>query len=881
MSQVKKQNKYKPLPTLTEAREGTNSYTYSPLDFYFFNENLKHNLRQYQREALLNLDWSQTQKDADNRYNQLMFNMATGSGKTDVMAAAILYFYKKFNFTNFLFISNTNAVIDKTKENFLNPNSSKYLFAAPVNIDGESIELREVNNFPGSQANNTIYLKLTTIQSLSNELNDPTENGLTYESLKKLKLIILADEAHHFNVDTKKSNSSKAKDERSWESVLDNIRNLNKNNRQLEFTATIDIDKESVYEKYKDKIIYKYDLDRFMSEGYSKKVFRLQANNDNWQKILNAVLLSQYRKRIAKKLNISNFKPVILVKSNRVKTSKSVKDEFLDRMNELSSEYLEEFLLNNQKLNAKSKALSMTYKYWLTQDLSKTVSELQQDFNINTTINVNEGGTKGILDDQNDFKKLNSLEEANNPFRIIFAVAKLTEGWDVLNLFDIVRVSEEKESHTMTQTNSEAQLIGRGARYYPFRFKGKRSYTRRFDKSGNFEAELLENLYYHTINNSKYINNLNKSFDKLDLIVNKDSEYQTHSAKVKSSFKRTNFYKYGSLFYNRTKKVNDDAYQSIGDYGIDNLSMVIDYNLSTTENEFHQRYMEVHEYETRYDNVADFSNNNDQRLIKKAIARNKFYRFSIMKKYLPEVKSIKEFVQSPEWLGKLKVRARVPDQYDVDLSAWDKVKVLDIALRRIQQSIVKNYRKVRGTNQFVPIAVREVVKDYVKNIPVRSNKVVSELIEPRKMDKDLWYPYDYAITDQLENSLLNLIRTLIKDFKKTYTEVYFIRNEETIAKWSLHEFVNNEVMHYEGYMPDFILVLNNGKIMYQIYMEPKGDQLLEKDAWKERLLESIRPENIEVLGENNRVKLYGVKFYTRNDGRRIEEQLKNLNLLDK
>ncbi|MUP59892.1 restriction endonuclease subunit R, partial [Veillonellaceae bacterium M2-4] len=80
--------------------------------------------------------------------------------------------------------------------------------------------------------------------------------------------------------------------ETSWEEVLDRVRNANKLNIQLEYTATIDIDKDEVYEKYKNKIIYKYDLNRFMDDGYSKKVFRLEANNDNNQKLLNAILLS-------------------------------------------------------------------------------------------------------------------------------------------------------------------------------------------------------------------------------------------------------------------------------------------------------------------------------------------------------------------------------------------------------------------------------------------------------------------------------------------------------------------------------------------------------------------------------------------------------------
>ena len=50
-------------------------------------------------------------------------------------------------------------------------------------------------------------------------------------------------------------------------------------------------------------------------------------------------------------------------------------------------------------------------------------------------------------------------------------VQKLNEGWDVLNLFDIVRCYETRDSRFNRPgktTISEAQLIGRGARYFPF-----------------------------------------------------------------------------------------------------------------------------------------------------------------------------------------------------------------------------------------------------------------------------------------------------------------------------------------------------------------------------------------------------------------------------
>ena len=55
--------------------------------------------------------------------------MATGSGKTLIMAANILQLYKK-GYRNFVFISTLNNILEKTKENFLNNSkeNQKYLF---------------------------------------------------------------------------------------------------------------------------------------------------------------------------------------------------------------------------------------------------------------------------------------------------------------------------------------------------------------------------------------------------------------------------------------------------------------------------------------------------------------------------------------------------------------------------------------------------------------------------------------------------------------------------------------------------------------------------------------------------------------------------------
>src|SRR5699024_9113927 len=104
--------------------------------------------------------------------------------------------------------------------------------------------------------------------------------------------------------------------------------------------------------------------------------------------------------------------------------------------------------------------------------------------------------------------------------RVIFAVAKLNEGWDVLNLYDIVRISEGAGT-TRTATDSEAQLIGRGARYFPFKYENKKSYQRRFDNV-NSDLSFLETLHYHTINEEGYLANLKKSMNAVNLISYSD-----------------------------------------------------------------------------------------------------------------------------------------------------------------------------------------------------------------------------------------------------------------------------------------------------------------------------------------------------------------------
>src|SRR5574344_1456155 len=112
---------------------------------------------------------------------------------------------------------------------------------------------------------------------------------------------------------------------------------------------------------------------------------------------------------------------------------------------------------------------------------------------------------------ENIVKELNELEK--NSIRVIFAVNMLNEGWDVLNLFDIVRLDETNSGKKDTVI-SDKQLIGRGCRIFPFNVVGKEKYKRKFDYNLDDDLRVLEEFYYHSKNNDKFINSLKDNLVK-------------------------------------------------------------------------------------------------------------------------------------------------------------------------------------------------------------------------------------------------------------------------------------------------------------------------------------------------------------------------------
>ncbi len=466
--------------------------------------NLKKELRDYQKQAIYNY---LEKRQSNPTQKHFMFEMATGSGKTLVMAGLILECYKQ-GYQNFIFFVNSTSILEKTKLNFTDSTSSKYLFSENININDKNTEIKSINNLNESH-NGAINIYFSTIQGLFSLFTKAKENAITLEDLKDQKLVFLADEAHHLNTETKKKlNDSEASEKRNWESVVKLALEQNKDNLLLEFSATIPNEK-SVEEKYKNLKAFTYTLKEFSEDKFCKNIYSLSYENKELEtRFLGACVSSLYKELLAQHHNIENFKPCILFKSERIEDSKENQERFNAFLENLSPLDLENFFHYSRNAFFKD-AKNFFDKQKYTPNLT---AFLQTKFKKSTQINTN--NEKEL---EKGMPLLNSLEDRDNPKRVIFSVDKLNEGWDVLNLFDIVRL---KNKASQKDTTKDAQLIGRGARYYPFSyndFKPSRIefYQRKFDFSNPLSA--LERLDYHAVYDSEFIAQLNKGLQDLGL----------------------------------------------------------------------------------------------------------------------------------------------------------------------------------------------------------------------------------------------------------------------------------------------------------------------------------------------------------------------------
>lgn len=827
---------------------------YSELPQYI-KENLNPDfeLRPYQEAAFCNYITYFENPKIRQKPTQTLFHMATGSGKTLIMAGLMLYLYKQ-GYRNFLFFVNLSNIVRKTKENFLTQTSSKYLFAENLILDGERIKVKEVSNFQNIDEN-AINICFTTIQGLHSDMWTVKENSLSFDDFYGKKIVLISDEAHHLSASTKKQNDDE--NVKSWEYTVERIFNSSPENVLLEFTATCDIKNPDILRKYENKIIFDYPLSKFRDDLYSKEIKTLRTDSPVFDRSLQAVLLSQYRLKVFQD-NRLNIKPVILLKSHRIKDNANNMAAFISGISALTGTKIQEVF---DTIRGQAPIMQEAYDYFVKNGISfdQLAQEIKEDFSAIHCISANED--KEIEKNQ---LILNSLEDIDNPYRAVFAVDKLNEGWDVLNLFDIVRLYETRDGKNGKPgagTISEAQLIGRGARYCPFRIDDEQlKYQRKYDDDVGNQLRICETLYYHCWNEPRYISELHTALREIGLDL---EGIVTKRYSLKDSFKADELYQTGYVFTNERilknradvhellPSVRDKIYDVAISVGRGGEDVVLE-EISSDKS------VETYSITMTFKEIADVNYST----VNRALRQFDVFKFNTLKSYFPNIKSTYEFVTDENYLGNIKIK--VTSKY--------KALPMNVVYRACVNVLSKIALKIsaieevyEGTTEFKAHYLHEYIRDKSINVkPISGSIGVSQndaSVGTNRLDlsSEDWFVFNDNFGTSEEKAFVRYFKDYVDTLRSKYDKVYLLRNERQIHLYSFDG--------GERFEPDYILYLckNRADSVEQliVFVEPKGTHLIDSDKWKEDFLLELKEKAIPTVTfvDDNKYKIWGFHFF--------------------
>jgi type III restriction enzyme len=228
---------------------------------------------------------------------------------------------------------------------------------------------------------------------------------------------------------------------------------------------------------------------------------------------------------------------------------------------------------------------------------------------------------------------------------------------------------------------------------------------------------------------------------------------------------------------------------------------------------------------------------------------------------------------------------------DIELSgAKDKIEDLTLAqrleialfvLKSVSEQTVSNTSEFIGTKLFKAQLLKDI---FGKNEGRKTLKLdgdserAKELIEVDLSAKN-WYAQNALYGTDEEKNFIKFIDEVIEKLRQRYSDIALLRNEKFFQVFDFDE--------GRAFEPDFIMILkkrNKAISIYQIFIEPKGDQFKDnkggfetsKEGWKQKfLLEVEQKAQTDLKLENKHFRLLGLPFYNEKLRKDFEEVLEN------
>ena len=384
-------------------------------------------------------------KSFGRNFPSLTCSIATGIGKTRLMAATIYYLHQVHGIKHFFVLAPNLTLYNKLLRDFGDPGYDKYVFKGlaeyvtnpPVVITGENyLSVRPTMGDQQLFQYDEIEINIFNIAKFNSDNKTSKKGGVVsaprmkrlseylgtsyYDYLASLPdLVVLMDEAHRYYADASRS-------------AIDDLSPV----LGIEMTATPLRDNKPV-----GNIIYEYNLAEALREGLYVKIPTIAKRADFRSEGLSDAEVE--RIKLEDGLSVHQHTMASLEIYARTYSKPHVKPFVLVACRDLeharqTTEYLESDSFYSGRYKGKV---------------------LQID-----------SSTKG----EDDLAQLFlTIEEEGNPVEIVVHVNMLGEGWDVRNLYTIIPL-RAANAHTLIE-----QTIGRGLR---LPFEGKRTGVEHIDK---------------------------------------------------------------------------------------------------------------------------------------------------------------------------------------------------------------------------------------------------------------------------------------------------------------------------------------------------------------------------------------------------------------
>ena len=352
-------------------------------------------------------------------------------------------------------------------------------------------------------------------------------------------------------------------------------------------------------------------------------------------------------------------------------------------------------------------------------------------------------------------------------------------------------------------------------------------------------------MYYHCQNDSRYIGELNNALREIGV----DLEKQTvRDYILKEDFKADKLYTEGLVFINdrivKSRKDVDGLLPSVRE-------QVYTVRLATGSsgedtifgagNALTEKVVATYTYRTNIKKISDIN----YAIVHKALCKYNIFKFNTLQSYFPNLKSTREFIMSEKYLGGIKIE--ITSRYESPTPTILYTACMNV-LGKVADSVSAIEVVYDGTTTFNAKRINDIFKDKKCNYTVMHDGGLgysqndSSVPATWKIDlsKEDWFAFEDNFGTSEEKAFIAYFKSFVPELKRKYDKVFLLRNERQLHIYSFNG--------GERFEPDYVLFLHSNKEsgyeQLQVFIEPKGTHLLEKDSWKEKFLLEIEDKAV-------------------------------------